>query len=471
MTTNKIRFKKDWFNPVYFHLRHYIDNPKIRKILVYGGKDSAKTFSICQLLNIICHKDSCSAVLFRKEQSTIKTTLKRSFKKSIESVYMDQAWEQYDFKYLGNNGNEVVFRGLDTEEKVKGIEGYKYLFFDELDHYELQEWEQANLSLRGQPNCKLFAAWNPVDENIWIKKELDAIKWVEMPRIIGDNQHSQLDENSFVQLSEDGSTLLIKVTYLDNKWTVGGDGYGYRNEALIAQYQAMKEKDENFYNVNVLGLWGVTDKNIKFAYNFSREKHVKNYMPALIETYGVPYNPEYVVWLSFDFNVDPMTCTAMQKYSDILFVLKCFRLRNSGTEEICDVIRAYFQKGTVFYVTGDASGEARSTMASDGSHNYTIIQKKLKLQDQQLFIPTKNPDIKKNRTLLNYVLKHHEVWIQEGQEYCDPDGKGLIYDLTYVEIKDGEMAKDRTTDKKKADFLDNFRYYINIDFANFLEDL
>lgn len=72
---------------------------------------------------------------------------------------------------------------------------------------------------------------------------------------------------------------------------------------------------------------------------------------------------------------------------------------------------------------------------------------------------------------MNYVLKHHEVWIQEGQEYCDPDGKGLIYDLTYVEIKDGEMAKDRTTDKKKADFLDNFRYYINIDFTNFLEDL
>jgi len=291
------------------------------------------------------------------------------------------------------------------------------------------------------------------------------MKWVDMPKIIGDNQYSQLDVNSFVQLSEDGSTLLIKVTYLDNKWTVGGEGYGYRNEALIAQYNGMKDKDENFYNVNVLGIWGVADKNKKFAYNYSREKHVKDFVPALIEMYGVPYNPERVVTLTFDFNVDPITCTAVQHYGGIVMFIKCFKLSNSGTEEICDHIRAYFKAGVVFEVTGDSTGQNRNTMASDGSHNYTIIQRKFKLQDQQLKIPTKNPDIKVNRVLFNAILKQEEVWIQPGADYCDP----LIYDLTFVEMDaNGNMMKDRTTDSKKADFIDGARYYFNIEFMDYL---
>jgi len=258
-----VNFRKTWFNPLYFHLRKYIDDPKIRVIKIYGGKSSAKTFSVAQLLAILCYVDNCSAIAYRKESSTIKTTLKKTFTKAIDSLFMGDVWEMMDMKACCSNGSEIMFRGLDKEDKIKGIEGYKYLLMDELDHYSLEEWQQANFSLRGVEGVKLLATWNPVDENSWIKAAIDEQDWIDKSLIIDGMGCSLLDSTSFVRMSRDGSEVLIKTTYLDNKWMVGGIGFGFRDENLIKVYEDMRVKNENFYNVNVLGEWGVKDKNKK----------------------------------------------------------------------------------------------------------------------------------------------------------------------------------------------------------------
>lgn len=460
------KFKKEWFAPLYYHLRKYVKDPKIRKIMVYGGKSSAKTFSISQLLVILCYIEKCSAIAYRKEQSTIKTTLKKSFKKAIDGLHMESVWTMMDFKIDGNGGNEIVFKGLDKEDKIKGIEGYKYLLLDEVNNFTKDEWEQANFSLRGMEGMKILATWNPVDENSWIKGELDLLGWDEMPLDVDGDSYSSLNETSFVRLSKDGSTLLIKTTYLDNKWVVGGDGYGFKDDNLIRQYMSMKEKNENFYNVNVLGEWGVRDKNKKFAWAFDKDKHVKNFVPGLLKLYGTSYNPNYVVWLSFDFNVNPITCSCIQHYGKTVFMFKCFKLENSNTHALCDHILAYFQKGTIFLVTGDASGANRSTLNSDNLHNYQIIQRKLSVPDSQMYVPTHNPNIESNQVLLNAVLNTYDVWIQPGVTFCDP----IIYDLTYVEMDENRrMKKDRSSDKKNADFLDTVRYFFNVAFPNYMK--
>lgn len=460
----QLRFSKKFFNPLYFHIRKYTDDPNIRRIMVYGGKASAKTVSIGQVFAIACHSQQCSALAYRKEQTIIKTTLKNSFTKAIESTYMQAAWQPMDFKFKGLAGNEIIFKGLDIEGKVKGIEGYKYLYFDELDHFTSDEWMTANISLRGIPGQKLFASWNPVDENSWIKTEIDSQSWSDLPRVL-DGPHTQLSPNSWVRISADGKTILIKTVYQDNKWIVGGDGFGFRDQNLIDEYESLRTKDENSYNVNVLGEWGVRDKNKKFAWAFSKDKHVRDFVPALMESFGTPYNPNRVVWLSFDFNVNPITCTCMQHHNDTVFVFKCFKLANSNTYALCDHIRAYFKPGTVFKVTGDATGANRNTLSVDNLHNYQIIQKKLGLSTQQLVVPAKNPDIEKNQVLMNSILANYQVWIQPGEGYADP----LLYDLTYVEMDaNKKMVKDRSTDKKNADFIDTFRYFLNIEFHDFL---
>ena len=240
-----LRLKKTWFNPLYFHLRKYIEDPKIRRVMVYGGKSSAKTFTIAQLFNVISYTNNVSCIAYRKEQTTIKISLKPAFVKAIDTIYMNAAYEVQDFMIRGIKGQIIVFKGIDSEGKIKGIEGFKYILLDELDHYSEEEFMQANLSLRGIPGQKIFATWNPVDENIWIKKYIDRLDWIDLPLMIKGNKHSQLDKSSFVRKSTDGKTLLIKTTYFDNKWIVGANGYGSRDQNLIDEYEQLKTIDPN----------------------------------------------------------------------------------------------------------------------------------------------------------------------------------------------------------------------------------
>ena len=445
-----LRLKKTWFNPLYFHLRKYIEDPKIRRVMVYGGKSSAKTFTIAQLFNVISYTNNVSCIAYRKEQTTIKISLKPAFVKAIDSIHMNAVYNVQDFAIKGNNSQIIVFKGIDSEGKIKGIEGFKYILLDELDHYTEEEFMQANLSLRGMENQKIFATWNPVDENIWIKKYIDRLQWDELPLTIKGNKQATLDATAFVRKSKDGKTLLIKTTYLDNKWIVGENGYGARDQNLIDEYEQLKTIDPNSYNVNVLGEWGVRDKSNKFAFAFEASKHVGS----------VEYNPDYLIWLSFDFNVNPISCTAFQYYDDVLRAIKCFKLDNSNIYELCKLIASYFPDA-MFKVTGDASGTSRSAMVADNVNYYTIIKDELGLIWSQFNIPSVNPRIEENQVKVNAVL-YAGLFVADS-ENC----KELIYDLTYVEVDENKkIIKDRTAESKKSDFLDHFRYICNIIWPN-----
>jgi hypothetical protein len=72
-------------------------------------------------------------------------------------------------------------------------------------------------------------------------------------------------------------------------------------------------------------------------------------------------------------------------------------------------------------------------------------------------VPTVNPRIEDNKIFVNAVHKNWNVEI-------DPDKcKPLIYDLQYVEVDfDGKIIKDRSNTKRFSDFLDGWRYVLNI---------
>lgn len=449
----KIRFSKKWYNPLYFHLNHYIKDPSIRRIMVYGGKSSAKTLTIAQLLSKETYLYSNSNISYRKESTTIKTTLKEAFEKAIKTIRCSSVFVKMDYSFRALNGHKIIFKGLDTEGKVKGIEGYKYLNFDELDHFLESEWTQANLSLRGMPDQKLFATWNPIDENIWIKKYLDSFKWNDLPLILDDDPYTQLDSNSFVKLSEDGKTLLIKTTYHDNKWMVGGDGFGYRDQNLIDDYEELKNRDENSYNVNVLGDWGVLDKSGKFCYAYDKEK-------LSVKTV---WDNTQMTWLSFDFNRDPITCGVIQDYDNKDRVIEAIKLHDSNIYALCDYIRAAYPNA-FFMVTGDATGQNKSALVKDNINYYTVIQDELSLNDGQLMVPTINPKIVENKVLVNALLQNYPIEI-------DPDkASSLHYDMAYVEVTEENKIKkdDRKDEKQQADSLDWWRYYCNVKHKEFL---
>lgn len=210
------------------------------------------------------------------------------------------------------------------------------------------------------------------------------------------------------------------------------------------EIEAMRQTmDELSFRCEILAE-DVSVANNPFAYAFDKDRHIT----------AVEYNSLYPVVLSFDFNVDPITCIAVQHIEGCIKVIKEFYLRNSDIYQLTDAILTAFPKA-VFTVTGDATGANRSALTQGNYGYYDVVQRRLNLGRQQMRQPAVNPSIRDTRVLVNSLLQNYCVQI-------DPSCEWLIKDLQYVEVDgDGDIIKDRANDLRKADLLDCFRYYCN----------
>lgn len=442
-----LRLSRKFFNPLYFILNTLIKDNNIKIICVYGGKASAKTLSVSQILEKECYVTGANSIAFRKESAIIPTTIKKSFNKAIETMFLNPVFVIQDRKYLCKNQpggvSEIVLKGLDDSEKAKGIESYKYVYLDELNQFEKEEFDQVRLSLRGQEGQKIFATWNPINVNSWVKKDfLDKNSFKDLP-------YKLPCANSFTKISDDGKIVLIKTTYEDNYWIAGSpDGtYGYRDENLIHEYNKLKDLDENSYNVNVLGEWGIDDPNKLFAKDYSHSKHFG-------KTFKELYQPGLEVFLSWDFNVDN-TCLAIQNPGSAINVLREYHIKGYDLQMLCELIKQDF-KGHDFIINGDASGKNRSAFTSGNATAYDLLHSYLDFSwEYQFFVRSANPSHLNSRLQTNMIFKYHEVNISN-------ECKELDMDLRAVEVDDkGSMDTYKKKNPTRSHFLDGFRYHLS----------
>jgi hypothetical protein len=193
----------------------------------------------------------------------------------------------------------------------------------------------------------------------------------------------------------------------------------------------------------------------RFAFAFNRQQHVGKCV----------YNPAHYVYLSFDFNRNPICCSVFQHYDDCIKVLRCIKLKNSNIYALCDEILLYYPNG-IFIITGDATGRNSTALVEGNINYYIVIKQKLKLNDGQIRVPTINPKMQANQVLVNNLLMNYKWIIDEA------NAQALIYDLEYVKmLPDGTIDKSSRTDPtKQADALDTMRYYCEEFFNWFLKN-
>src|SRR5207237_976163 len=117
--------------------------------------------------------------------------------------------------------------------------------------------------------------------------------------------------------------------------------------------------------------------------------------------------------LSFDFNVEPITCLAIQHAHDLSWVsvLQEYRLMNSDIFALCEQIVVDHPKA-YFIVTGDASGKNRTAITRGNRNYYQIIQTELgNLNARQFMLPGANPSIANTRILCNSLLAKHPAYL------------------------------------------------------------
>lgn len=396
----KITFKKEWFNPLYFILNDILKDNTIRTVLVYGGKSSSKTVSIAQILSKESAVKASNTIAFRKQTNLIKTTLKESFNLAIKNMYLYPLFDTLEFSYRCDNGSQIVLKGLDTDEKAKGIESFKYLYIDELNHFTLDEYEQFQMSLRGIEGQKVFASWNPVDEDSWVKTEL-----IDLINFTDTDKYGVLPcKDSFVRISDDGLTVLIKTTYPDNYWIVGSpDGsYGFKDVNLIKFYEQMKFKNFNSYKVNVLGEWGKTVFGGEFLKMWKPEKHVGSY----------PYERGLAVRLIFDENVNPyFPCGIFQIKDNELRLIHIIAMRNPDNtvkamgREIIRKLREWKHIEAV-YIGGDATSQKEDVKQEKGHDLFVLLASELKEYNPRRIVGTSNPSVRFSADFVNDCLEN-----------------------------------------------------------------
>lgn len=213
------------------------------------------------------------------------------------------------------------------------------------------------------------------------------------------------------------------------------------------QWNAWGTMDERYQKQFIEGDWTNFDESDnRFAYCYNKGKHVgKTQLERSREVY-----------LSFDFNHDPITCAVFQHYNNWIYGIEQIKLGNSNIYALCDYIIAKYA-GCMFMVTGDATGQSTSALVKDNINYYTVIKSKLELGITQLKVPTINPTLEENRVLVNYVLHNNNFVID--QDNCN----GLIYDLEHARVlPDGSLDKTNRRDPtQQLDALDCLRYYLN----------
>lgn len=178
------------------------------------------------------------------------------------------------------------------------------------------------------------------------------------------------------------------------------------------------------------------------------------------------YKPRQIIYLSFDFNVNPMTCSISQEGvhpngTPFIHFIDEVYLPNSDIKEVCAHILAKYPDAAPpqFMVTGDRSGGNRSGLMKNVNY-YTEIKRGLNIREGQVKVPT-NPYLSDSIVLCNSILANHPEIL------FHPRCKETIHDMRFVEWDGTKIIKD--PNKNRAHILDCVRYRLSTFNNHFLK--
>jgi hypothetical protein len=401
-------------------------NNQSRFLIFYGGAGSGKSVFVTQkICRRFLSEDNHKFLVIRNTATSIKDSVYQELINTLRDwgqLYRIQI-NKSEHRITLDNGNEIICKGLDDEQKIKSISGITGMWIEEATELKEDAFDQLNLRIRGEKDnyIQYILSFNPISEDHWLKRRF-------------------IDTDS-------SDVTFVHTTYKDNFFL--DDEY----KRVLEEY---KQTNSLYYQVYCLGDWGIVDTSNKFLYAFDQEKHVKK----------CEYDKNLVVKLSFDFNIEPFAVQVYQcpDRETINFIDKV-RLNDSDIYQVCDQIRAKYPNNHLI-VTGDASGNNRTGTTRGKTSYWQIIKKELQLSNPQIKLRSKNIGLIESRVLCNSALQHKNINI-------DPSMKELIYDCKYSKVDQQgvlesklKMIKDRN--KNKQDDFDGFRYALDAEWPELI---
>lgn len=433
------------FLPCY---RHLVKFPEVDIDFVYGSRDSGKSRNTAQILVKRCLEEKYFRhILARKTYNTILDSQWQLIKDVVEDWGLGDLFEFNKNPLAINciNGNRFIGRGFDDPQKIKSIQNPSGAWVEEGNQLSREDWTVLITSLRSNHGkTKVDFTFNPEADGdfreFWLYKDY-----------FSHTKELSFSHTKMVEVGTEKVPIKYRAThttYEQNK---------YCSPIRKAIYEDLKHTSPYHYRIYAQGLWGNRENKAPFVLTFRRE--AKDGRPSHLGK--TSYNPELPLYLSFDFNRNPM-CTSVVQWDGEKKVdwIEVIKLPNSNIWQVCDLIKAKYP-GALFIVNGDYSGNNTSALVKENDLNnyYKVIRDVLDLTTGQVQIEP-NPRIEKNQVLVNWCFHHLDITINP--ETCGP----FIFDIEFGEmLSDGTLKKgDREDPAQQLDALDTGRYFFNKNF-------
>lgn len=406
-------------------------------ITLYGGAiRGGKSYWLLLTFITYCFKYPKSRWLIVRESMP---TMERTILHTFQTKFLDIGFNQYVTNFnkqtmtvTWNNGSQIIFmaENYDADKELNRFRGLEINGAGVDEANEIREETFNKLIERsgswiGSEGCptKILLTCNPSQG--WVKTKF---------------------YKRYVEQTLPDSWAYVPAKITDNPHVTEG----YK--------ESLKNLPPDQYKIFVEGDWNAFSVNKPFAYAFDENVHVDS---------DSEYSDILPLWLSFDFNIDPITCLVAQHHDDdddFLDIIAEFKLKDGSTDSLCDAIIAKFgHYNPTYFVTGDATGNNRSALTGGNINHYYIIKNKLGLASSQIKTKKRNMSPKNLRVLTNSLLQNYDIRIS-------PKCETYINDLKYVEVDDnGDIKKDRSNENRKADLLDCGNYLYEAIFPTFVK--
>lgn len=490
MDKKVISYKR--FNPNFHHLRVALKNDDNRFIFLYGGSSSAKSFSISQAIVLECIENGYNTMVFRKTGATISDSIYKSIQEAIGGLKLGAFFKPVEGQIRCFNGSYITFKGLDDPEKIKGLESYQYVFCEEISEFDESDFKQIRKRLRGRKGQKIIAAFNPISEDHWIKKNIfEQEKLVEVDNHLygklKDNLTGKILKKEYSEIAQKWTNsaklifnprtkeydthnpdiVIMRSTYLNNFWVVGSPdgGYGFYDAQVIADFEKDKVNDYAYYQVYALGEWGTVKTGGEFFRNFEIGKHVGRF----------EYDERYPIHITIDNNVLPYISIGFWQIitGDVNSARQVheipaedpFNTASKASEAAVEYLKDIGYNDKV-YLYGDVSTKSGNTIDDDKLSFFDKfkdgLEKSFVVEER---MPKANPSVAMSGEFINAIyagaIKSIDIKIDESCKVSINDYSRVKKDVNGAILKQRVKNKDTgQTYEQYGHFSDTKRYFI-----------
>jgi len=212
-------------NQVYEQAYHF----DRRYMVLWGGAGSGKSRFRAQKTIQKCLVSQRKVLAMRKVARTIKDSVFAEYEMLCKQYSVPYKANHTTYAIRFENNSEIIFMGMDDEEKLKSISGITDVDLEEATEFTKDEFEQIDIRLRGDDlpaNAQISITFNGIHERHWI------------------NDYFFSHPSDFVR----AQSFVQRTTYKDN-------------EFLDAVYKERLESlTGNKRKVYTLGEWGSDDE-------------------------------------------------------------------------------------------------------------------------------------------------------------------------------------------------------------------